>query len=141
MEDRRPSFMESSSSLPTAENSSSALSARCITHQIGDTDTADDPTQTQNVSATDSLTELGGLDDSLDWRLPVSAQLDKLQERLDKFEERIGALEVASMEDDVRLASMAVTTDIAKNVQILEEQLTRGKKKKERREARAHGAL
>ena len=87
-------------------------------HHIGDTDT-----------------ELGGLDDSLDWRLSVSARLDKLQERLDKFEERIGALEVASMEDDVRLASMAVTTDIAKRVQILEEQLTRGKKKKERREA------
>ena len=90
MEDRRPSFMESSS-LPTTENSSSALSARCITHHIGDTDAADDPTQTQNVSATDSLTELGGLDDSLGCRLSVSARLDKLQERLDKFEERTGA--------------------------------------------------
>lgn len=116
--------MESSSPLPTTEKSSAALSARCMIHHIGDTDT-----------------ELGGLDDSLDWRLSVSARLDKLQERLDKFEKRIGALEVASMEDDVRLASMAVTTDIAKKVQILEEQLTRGKKKKERREARAHGAL
>ena len=112
------SFMESSSSLPTTEKSSAALSARCMIRHIGGTDT-----------------ELGGLDDSLDWRLSVSTRLDELQERLDKFEERIGALEVASVEDDVRLASMAVTTDIAKKVQILEEQLTRGKKKKERREA------